>query len=162
MAEIYEIIIFTASLSQYAKPLIEKLDKEEIGFSQLYREHWTFYEDIFFVKDLSKLGRDLKDVIIIDNSPSAYLFQKENAIPIISWYQNKADKELYKLIPILQKLASVKDVTQESLNNWKRGQFSIIQSPAAYQTIDHSEMLKKSIISKINFQKLSGTVSNKI
>lgn len=116
MQELYEIVIFTASLSQYAKPLITRLDKHSHGFAQLYREHCTFHNGLYFVKDLSKLGRDLKDVIIIDNSPSAYMFQPENAIPIISWYQSKADKELYKLIPFLTDLASIDDVRTQSLN----------------------------------------------
>lgn len=39
MSEIYEIVIFTASLSQYAKPLINRLDKSAQGYAQLYREH---------------------------------------------------------------------------------------------------------------------------
>ena len=119
MSELYEIVIFTASLSQYAKPLIDKLDKYNRGYYQLYREHWTFHQGLYFVKDLSKLGRDLENWIIIDNSPSAYLFQQKNAMPISSWYQNKTDSELYKLIPILEEISKAKDVTKESLNLWK-------------------------------------------
>ena len=110
MAEIYEIVIFTASLSQYAKPLINELDKNSVGYLQLYREHWTFHKSIYFVKDLSKLGRDLKNVVFIDNTPSAYMFHPENAIPIISWYNNPHDKELIKLIPFLTSLSEVEDV----------------------------------------------------
>ena len=112
MSKIYEIVIFTASLSQYAQPLINQLDKDSVGFSQLYREHCTFYNNIYFVKDLSKLGRELKNIIFVDNSSSAYMFQPENAIPITSWYQNPHDKELYKLIPFLAKLADVEDVRE--------------------------------------------------
>lgn len=112
MAEIYEIVIFTASLSQYARPLINQLDKHTHGFLQLYREHCTFHKNIYFVKDLSKLGRDLKNVVFIDNTPSAYMFHPENAIAIISWYNNPHDKELYKLIPFLTNLAEVEDVRQ--------------------------------------------------
>ncbi|CAI2364760.1 unnamed protein product [Moneuplotes crassus] len=118
MAEHFEIVIFTASLSQYAKPLIKKLDRKGIGFHQLYREHCTFHKSTYFVKDLSKLGRKLKDIIIVDNSPSAYLFHPENAIPILSWYSNKSDSELYKLMSVLKTLATVRDVTEESLLNW--------------------------------------------
>ena len=63
-----------------------------------------------YVKDLSELGRDLKDVLIIDNSPTAYLFQPDNALPIISWYDEKEDTQLYDYIPFLQALSSVDDV----------------------------------------------------
>lgn len=75
---------------------------------------------MYFVKDLSKLGRDMKDVIIVDNSPSAYMFQKSNAIPIISWFQNKADRELYKLASFLTKIATVEDVRTQNLQSWRK------------------------------------------
>ena len=63
-----------------------------------------------YVKDLSELGRDLKDVLIIDNSPTAYLFQPDNALPIISWYDDVNDRCLYDYIPFLIALSKVNDV----------------------------------------------------
>ena len=57
----------------YAEPLYAKLDKQGVTATLLYREHCTFYNGIF-VKDMTKLGRSLNDVIIIDNSPASYLF----------------------------------------------------------------------------------------
>ena len=59
---------------------------------------------------MARLGRPLSDVIIIDNSPTSYLFQPENAFPCISWYDDKLDKELMDFVPILERLAKVKDV----------------------------------------------------
>jgi RNA polymerase II subunit A small phosphatase-like protein len=109
MSHIYEIVMFTASLSQYAEPLYSRLDKSKVTTALLYREHCTFYNGIF-VKDMKKLGRPLEDVIIIDNSPFSYLFQPENAMPSISWYEDKNDRELNEFVPILEKLARVKDV----------------------------------------------------
>jgi len=73
MSHSYEIVMFTASLSKYAEPLYAKLDKAGVTATNLYREHCTFYNGIF-VKDMSRLGRAMTDVIIIDNSPSSYLF----------------------------------------------------------------------------------------
>ena len=40
----------------------------------------------------------------------SYLFQPENALPCVSWYHSKSDKELVKLIPVLEHLATVNDV----------------------------------------------------
>jgi TFIIF-interacting CTD phosphatase-like protein len=62
------------------------------------------------VKDLSKLGRPLSDVILVDNSPLSSLFQPENALTCSTWYEDKNDRELLQLIPILEKLARVPDV----------------------------------------------------
>jgi RNA polymerase II subunit A small phosphatase-like protein len=73
MQQYYEVIIYTASLSKYADPLMDILDDKKSCSSRLFREHCTFYQGMY-VKDLSELGRDLKDVLIIDNSPTAYLF----------------------------------------------------------------------------------------
>ncbi len=33
-----------------------------------------------YIKDLSRLGRDIRKVIIIDNSPLSYLFHQDNAV----------------------------------------------------------------------------------
>ena len=52
----------------------------------------------------------MADVIIIDNSPLSSLFQPENAIPCASWYEDKNDRELLHLIPILEKLSTFQDV----------------------------------------------------
>ena len=74
MTKIYEVVIFTASLAKYAEPLMDRLDKTGYGYAKLFREHCTFYNGLF-VKDLSKLGRPLKDIIIIDVSASPSLLR---------------------------------------------------------------------------------------
>ena len=61
--------------------------------------------------DLGKLGRPLKDIIIVDNSPASYLFNPENAVPIDSWFDDPNDTELLDLIPFLEDISSVFDVT---------------------------------------------------
>lgn len=49
------------------------LDDQRACSSRLFREHCTFYQGMY-VKDLSEVGRDLKNTLIIDNSPTAYYF----------------------------------------------------------------------------------------
>jgi len=43
----------------------------------------------------------MKDLLILDNSPNSYLFQPENALPILSWYDDMNDRMLYHYIGIL-------------------------------------------------------------
>lgn len=129
MGQIFELVIFTASMSDYAKALVAKLDKYKTGFQYLSREHWKLHRNRHFIKDLDKLGRDLKDVIIVDNTPMAYMLHPQNAIAIKSWYKDVNDTELLRLMPVLTDLARVEDVRehiktlkvvpQSSIGSWK-------------------------------------------
>ena len=109
LAKLYEIVIFTASVSKYADPLLDIIDKNNYCSHRLFREHCSMM-GITYIKDLKKLGRDLKDVVIVDNSPLSYSFNKENGIPILAWFNDKNDRELYNLLPILEFLSIVNDV----------------------------------------------------
>lgn len=111
MASYYEIVIFTASLSKYASPLVARLDTNSVCKYKLYREHCTFVNGLY-IKDLRRINRELKDVIIVDNSPISYAFTIDNGIPIKSWFSDKNDRELPRLIPLLRFLAGVKDVRE--------------------------------------------------
>ena len=109
MNKIYEIIIFTASIEEYAKPLINLIDQKNFCSYKLYREHCVFDKNAY-IKDLKKLGRDLKDVIILDNSPNSYILNKENGLPITTWFDDEDDRELYNITQILEFLSDVDDV----------------------------------------------------
>lgn len=108
ISKIYEVVVFTASVANYADPLVDILDVDSYGFYKLFREHCTYNGN--YIKDLSKLGRELKDCIIVDNLPKSYANQPENGLPILSWYEDPADIELDKLYPLLIMLSKVKDV----------------------------------------------------
>ncbi len=109
MSKFYEVVIYTASLSIYADPLLDEIDPNNYANYRLFREHCTFYNNAF-VKDLSQLGRDLKDVLIVDNSPASYALQPENAMPILTWIDDPNDNKLFQLAPILELLSKVYDV----------------------------------------------------
>ena len=111
MEKYYEIVIFTASISKYADILLNIIDPKGSCPYRLFREHCTFINNIF-VKDLQKLGRDLKDIIIVDNSPLSYSFHPNNGLPILSWFEDRNDRELYNITPILIFLSKVNDVRE--------------------------------------------------
>uniref|UniRef100_A0A3Q2CKG7 protein-serine/threonine phosphatase n=1 Tax=Cyprinodon variegatus TaxID=28743 RepID=A0A3Q2CKG7_CYPVA len=79
MGELFECVLFTASLAKYADPVADLLDKWGVFRSRLFRESCVFHRGNY-VKDLSRLGRELQKVIIIDNSPASYIFHPENAV----------------------------------------------------------------------------------
>lgn len=112
MSKHFEVVIFTASLSKYAEPLVKRMDKHNSWCSHmLFREHCTYLDsEEAYVKDLSQVGRPLRDVIIIDNSPTSYCFHPENALASRSWYEDPEDRELFEFMPLLRQLAKVDDV----------------------------------------------------
>mmetsp|Transcript_29445 Transcript_29445/g.67715 ORF Transcript_29445/g.67715 Transcript_29445/m.67715 type:complete len:568 (-) Transcript_29445:606-2309(-) len=93
MARYYEIVVYTASLNKYADPLLDLLDPHRVIRYRLFRESCVYYEGNY-VKDLSVLGRDLRHSIIVDNSPSSYIFHPENAIDCSSFIDDPKDREL--------------------------------------------------------------------
>ncbi|XP_052367191.1 carboxy-terminal domain RNA polymerase II polypeptide A small phosphatase 1-like [Oncorhynchus keta] len=109
MGELFECILFTASLAKYADPVSDLLDKWGAFRGRLFRESCVFHRGNY-VKDLSRLGRDLNKVIIIDNSPASYVFHPDNAVPVASWFDDMADTELLDLIPFFEGLSKVEDV----------------------------------------------------
>lgn len=110
VAEWYDVVIFTASMRQYADPLIDQLDPKRLVKGRLFRES-CLSKDGNFVKDLSLIKQDLTSTIIIDNSPIAYSHNKENAVPIDNWLgDNPRDESLLNLLPFLNALRYTSDV----------------------------------------------------
>ncbi|KAM0755893.1 NLI interacting factor [Meredithblackwellia eburnea MCA 4105] len=109
MGEIYEVVIFTASLSKYADPVLDQLDVHRVVQYRLFRES-CYNNKGSYVKDLSQLGRPMSECIIIDNSPASYVFHPNNAVPISSWFNDPHDTELTDLVPFLTDLKDVDDV----------------------------------------------------
>ncbi|GES60383.1 general stress response phosphoprotein phosphatase Psr1 [Aspergillus terreus] len=112
VGELYEVVVFTASVSKYGDPLLDQLDIHNVVHHRLFRDSCYNHQGNY-VKDLSQVGRDLRDTIIIDNSPTSYIFHPQHAIPISSWFSDAHDNELLDLIPVLEDLAGtqVKDVS---------------------------------------------------
>lgn len=68
----YTVVIFTASLQEYADPVIDWLDQGSgMISSRLFRESCTFVNGSY-VKDLSIVDKDLARVCLVDNSPISY------------------------------------------------------------------------------------------
>ncbi|XP_077071199.1 uncharacterized protein ctdsp1 isoform X1 [Siphateles boraxobius] len=109
MGELFECVLFTASLAKYADPVSDLLDKWGAFRSRLFRESCVFHRGNY-VKDLSRLGRDLNKVIIVDNSPASYIFHPDNAVPVASWFDDMSDTELLDLIPFFERLSKVDNV----------------------------------------------------
>ena len=79
-------------------------------------------------QDLSRLGRDLNKVIILDNSPASNIFHPDNAVGCTSWFDDIHDTELLDLIPHFEQLAAV-DSVYSILKQPQQSQSSHYQQP---------------------------------
>ncbi|CAE7563425.1 PSR1 [Symbiodinium sp. CCMP2456] len=112
-AEKFEVVVFTASASIYADKVLDFLDPGRILIThRLYREACTEIAGGHF-KDLRKLGRPMKDVLLVDNSPLAPGLVPENGLLVSSWYGDDwQDTELNSVAVLLNKLAAAKSLPQ--------------------------------------------------
>lgn len=75
----FNLVVFTASVQEYADPVIDWLESERKYFTaRYYRQHCTFRHGAF-IKDLSSVEPDLSKVLILDNSPLSYMFHQGKA-----------------------------------------------------------------------------------
>lgn len=120
MSKIFEVVIFSSSQQSYANAILNVMDPDNkfITF-RIFRDNCVIAEDGSLIKDLRILAnRDLKDIIIVDNSLLSYVWQCENAIPIIPFFDDKNDQELLKLGKFLEEEVNQLDDVRLELKRW--------------------------------------------
>lgn len=105
LSKYFEIVIFTAAQQDYTDFILQKVDIEGIISHRLYREH-TVCVDGVYIKDLSRIGRDLATTIIVDNNPKSFQLQPSNGVYVRTWTSDPNDKALLRLATILADVAS--------------------------------------------------------
>jgi hypothetical protein len=63
-----------------------------------------------YIKDLSRLGRQLSRTVIVDNSPASYMWNPDSAIPSVSYIDDKEDDGLLKILEVLMLLKESPDI----------------------------------------------------
>ncbi|CAO3665723.1 unnamed protein product [Umbelopsis vinacea] len=110
VSEWYKVVVFTASMSEYADPVIDWLDQENRLISKRYFRQSCTLRGGNYLKDLALVEPDLAKVCIVDNSPMAYILNSENGIPIEGWISESGDEALLDLLPFLDALRFTEDV----------------------------------------------------
>ena len=106
VGQYYELIVFTAATQEYGDLLIDAIEENNLYFEhRFYRQH-TVIKENDFIKDLSRIGRPLDKIIIVDNMPQNFKLQKENGINIKAfWGEDANDNALEELGIILINIA---------------------------------------------------------
>jgi len=109
LAQYYEIVLYTPSISAVAIPVVEKLQMDTGGaiMHSLFREA-CYYKNGTYMKDLSKLNRDMNRIILIDDDEKAAELNAENLIKVKPYVDptDRKDDTLERLLPFLMEVAS--------------------------------------------------------
>ena len=117
----YEIIIFSEAEQNYVDLVLSSIEENKKYFDyKLYRQHTTIQNEEF-IKDLSKIGRRLSNVIIVDNMPQNFRLQKENGIYIKPfWGKDNDDDVLFILAKVLCMIAEEGGDLRNGLKKYKK------------------------------------------
>ena len=116
VSKYYELVLFSEASEDYVDLIMNSFEDNIKYFNyKLYRQH-TVIMNQDFLKDLTRLGRPLNTVIIVDNMPQNFRLQKINGIAIKSfWGDDNNDKVLFDLASILVKIAKEYDDVRNGL-----------------------------------------------
>lgn len=107
----YEIIVFTAGKESYAKPIVEYLDPKKCCIAYLLHRDQCVQVKDWIIKDLRVVGRrELKDMVIVDNSVISFAGNLDNGIYVPTYEGDPNDRELLPIIDFLKEIHSVDDV----------------------------------------------------
>jgi len=112
VSRLANVYIYTAGDADYARPLIQMLDRDGRFFlGSLYRESTVATSVHDHVKDLERLGGDLARTVLVDNNPYSFLLQPDNGVLCESFFGEAEDRHLLEdVLPTLHLLARVPDV----------------------------------------------------
>ncbi|OHS98916.1 NLI interacting factor-like phosphatase family protein [Tritrichomonas foetus] len=100
--EMFDIYIFTASDKKYANQVIDLIDDQIPHNHRFFRDDCTCMSG-YFVKDLLKIGRDLNEILLVDDTEGCAMKQPNNLLRVTPWFGNQDDNELQtRLLPLLK------------------------------------------------------------
>lgn len=79
------------------------------------------------------MGREMSQLIIVDNSPHSYAFQPENAVPIGTFIDDMSDEELLDCLDTLLAVEKAPDVRPALVEVYARRDAGLPIGPPAEQ-----------------------------
>ena len=109
MKPLYELISYTNESKEYSEQLLKEIESSRKYFDyNLYKEHNVLIDNDL-VKDISKIGRDMKKIIIVDKNYENIKSTPQNGILIKPYFGESSQNdtvlfELKKLLILFHKI----------------------------------------------------------
>lgn len=118
----YTIYVFTASDQRYAAAIVNSIDPGRKYISRVFdRRFCCATQDGYFVKDLRIFSREisLSKILLVDNSSHCFFTQLKNGVPILSFYDQKEDRELPHLKKYLLALSKCDNMLSKNEDHFQ-------------------------------------------
>lgn len=116
MKKLFQIYVFTAGERNYATSILDCIDPEGVYIEgRLFRDSCQ-QSEFGFLKNLDVFAnRNLKDVVLVDNSIFSCAMQLDNGVPVLPFFFDPEDRELLFLMEYLrEKVHPARDVREEN------------------------------------------------
>jgi len=113
MSSKFELVLYTAACQPYADTVVSIIEKKKKYFAyKLYNIHCVQKPGIYSYKNLEILceGRNIKDIIMVDNCVKNYSLSIRNGLPIKEYRGQENDIELIYLAKYLRDMMDVEDI----------------------------------------------------
>jgi Dullard-like phosphatase family protein len=147
--EWFDVAVWTASGCEYAAEIVRHVfpDPSKISFlfssERCTNKYCPATGERIVIKDMKKVkrrGYDLKQVLIVDDTPSTWQRNYGNAIHIESYWGSRIDDHLLHLLTYLEYLGHQDDVRRVDKRRWRNQVLgSMIPATAAHPTQQTAE-----------------------
>ncbi|KAL7716433.1 Mitochondrial import inner membrane translocase subunit TIM50 [Entamoeba marina] len=115
----YEVVLFTAGTERYANQIIEELERDENFFTHKLYQNSCKNKFGHLLKNASKLGRDLKKVVCVDDNHYAWK-STENLITCKRYNGGDEDSELIQILQKIEEITKGDDIRTRIRTTHKR------------------------------------------
>jgi RNA polymerase II subunit A small phosphatase-like protein len=111
----FETVVWTAGVRAYAQAVVKTIDKVNAIQHCVYRHKKWFSGVAGYNKDLTLLGRDMKNTLIIENTPDCLRGNEGNGILVADYEGGElADDTLFCILALLRDLVEKRKATSIS------------------------------------------------
>lgn len=104
-AQMFEVVVFSSLPQHEGDAIVKKLDPFGCISYSLFRFATTHTDRGIYLKDLSKINRDLSKVIVLGHDTAGFSEQKDNFVQMREWNGDSKDRSLEDTIDYLEMVA---------------------------------------------------------